>query len=76
MSPTQRFFRAILPRSWFAAMEAESRRWILHCKCGAARSIWDIGGIRYKGTLKKAIYNYCPACGTYSWQDVEMLPPQ
>lgn len=74
MSRTQRFFRAILPRSWFAAIEAESRRWVLHCKCGASESIWDAGGIRYKGTPKKAIYFWCPECRRSSWQDVEMVP--
>ena len=74
MSRTQRFFRAVLPRSWFAAIEAESKRWILHCKCGASHSIWDIGGLRYKGTRKKAIYTRCPECRQWSWQTVEILP--
>lgn len=75
MSPTQRFFKAILPRSWFAAIEAESRRWLLHCRCGASQSIWDAGGLRYKGTRKKSIYICCQECGQWSWQTVEILPP-
>ena len=74
MSRTQRFFRAILPRSWFAAIEAESRRWMLHCSCGASQSLWDAGGLRYKGTRKKAIYIWCPDCRQSSWQAVEVVP--
>src|SRR5687768_4642677 len=37
---------AVVPRSWAAAMEAESRRWVTTCPCGAEVSTWDVGGIR------------------------------
>jgi ribosomal protein S27E len=32
-----------------AEMEAESRTWMVRCrKCGNERSVWEMGGLRYK----------------------------
>ena len=74
MSRAQRFFKAIMPRSWFAAAEEESRRWIIRCPCGSSQSIWDIGGIRWKATGKKSVRTACLACGHRGWLLLEKVP--
>ena len=63
LSWTQRFFRAIMPSRWFAAMEADSRMWRLDCECGYATSIWEMGGIRYKAIGNPWIAACCAKCG-------------
>lgn len=51
-------------------MEAESRSWIVRCECGHARSIWDLGGIRWKAAGNPRKYMLCPSCGKPSWHKV------
>lgn len=85
MSSMPRFFAAVLPRRWMEAMEADSRRWMVRCACGFARSVWEIGGIRYKATGQPSWFMKCPQCGQRSWHKVslnsrkdslpEMTPP-
>jgi hypothetical protein len=75
MSWVQRFFRAIMPKKWFAAAEADSKTWMVKCRCGAARSIWDLGGIRWMGKSRPRTYIKCPACGRRSWHVVEKVAP-
>jgi hypothetical protein len=75
MSMIQRFFQAIFPKSWAESMEADSRRWMVRCRCGFARSIWDIGGIRWKATGKPRTYLRCPECGERSWHTISRDPP-
>ena len=58
-----------------AAMEAESREWLIVCpNCRHARSVWDMGGLRYKakGNPKKRMR--CEACGETTWHRVERKP--
>lgn len=67
-SGVQRFFSAFVSARTFAAMEAESRSWILRCPdCGHERSIWDMGGIRYKAAGKPRKLMRCPSCGKATW---------
>ena len=48
MSFIQELVLAVVPRSSGAA---ESRAWIARCEsCGGERSIWDLGGIRWKAS--------------------------
>lgn len=70
MSRTQRLFAAIFPRRWFAAMEADSRLWMVRCSCGFSRSIWEMGGIRYKAAGQSRTYMRCPQCGQRSWHTI------
>ena len=70
MTSIQKFFVAILPPRWAAAMEAESRSWIARCSCGFARSIWDMGGIRWGAAGQPRRYLSCPQCGKASWHTV------
>ncbi len=61
MSPFQKFFVRILPREWAESMEADSRLWMMRCSCGSARSIWELGGIRWKSS-QSLTYSFmkCP----------------
>ncbi len=71
LSRTQRFFTRFVDSETAAAMEAHSRAWLVQCpKCGFERSIWDLGGIRYKATGNQRNLGRCPACGKRSWHKV------
>ena len=78
MSFLQRLFMAIFPRSWAESMEADTRTWKVQCGCGFARSLWDLGGIRWKtvGRPRTRTYLRCPQCGRRSWHAVVREPPQ
>ena len=67
MSWIQRFFLAVLPRKLGESMERDSRAWKLRCEsCGAAQSIWDIGGIRWRAIGNSLTWRKCPTCGRRS----------
>lgn len=71
MSLIQKVFKSVLPRAKAEAMEAESRRWLAECgNCGHARSLWDLGGIRWKATGKPRTYLKCPQCGKRAWHKI------
>lgn len=54
-----------------AALEAHSRAWLVQCPdCGHQRSIWEIGGIRYKAAGEQRNRMRCPACGKAGWHRV------
>jgi DNA-directed RNA polymerase subunit RPC12/RpoP len=54
-----------------AAMEAESRAWMVQCPhCGAERSVWETGGIRYRAAGTSRRYMRCPACGRRGWHRI------
>jgi hypothetical protein len=77
MPPTflQRLFLAILPQSWAESMVADSMAWHAHCPCGHARSIWDLGGIRWKATGNPRKLIRCPECGQSTWHTVQKFQP-
>ena len=71
LSGMQRFIKMFVSDATFAAMEAESKQWMVKCtNCGHERSIWSMGGIRYKATGNPRRYRICPNCGQRSWQVV------
>ena len=71
LSFTQRLFTGLVDARTAAAMEAHSRAWLVACPhCGHVRSIWDIGGIRYKAAGKPRTYLRCPRCGSGGWHRV------
>ncbi len=74
MSRLQRIITALVPRNWAVAMEAASRAWILRCPCGHERSIWEIGGIRWKATGNRAVRTRCPACGQVARHTLSYQP--
>ena len=74
MSLIQRIVVAVLPRRWAESMEADSRSWMARCPCGFARSIWELGGIRWKAAGQPRNYLSCPQCGQRSWHTVTREP--
>ncbi len=64
MTKIQKLFTAIFPGKMAAAMQAESKAWKIRCcTCGSEKSIWDVGGIRYKARSKgKYTMIRCPKC--------------
>jgi hypothetical protein len=63
MSLIQKVLMAIVPQRWAAAMEAESRIWVMKCPCGHATSVWEMGGIRYKAAGNPRRAGRCVKCG-------------
>lgn len=74
LSLIQRIFVALLPRRWAESMEAHSRSWMVRCRCGSARSVWESGGIRWKAAGEPRWYRPCPRCGERSWHKVTREP--
>lgn len=70
MSPVQKVFTKILPKKWAHHMEEDSRRWMVQCACGYERSVWELGGIRWKARGTPRRYTKCPACHKSSWHKV------
>jgi len=66
----QRTLCKILPRWWFAAIKAESRMWMVRCRCGFTRSLWEAGGIRGKAEGTAHWLTRCPQCGKRSWNTI------
>jgi phage FluMu protein Com len=55
-----------------AEAEADSRKWIATCpRCQKANSIWDIGGMRYKGTGRPMTLVRCTHCSKASFMRFE-----
>ncbi len=64
LSRTQRLFTRLVDAPTAAAMEAHSRAWLVRClNCSHARSIWELGGIRYKAAGNALTRMNCPSCG-------------
>lgn len=74
MSMIQKLFTRLLPFSWAQSMEAESREWKVRCNCGHQRSIWELGGIRWKATGNPRSLMKCRACGKTGWHKVVRDP--
>jgi transposase-like protein len=75
MTFIQRLFTTLLPHSWAEEMRAESLRWMLQCPhCRFERSIWEIGGIRWKAKGNPRRLMVCPQCGQRSWHMLYQKP--
>lgn len=70
MSKIQSFLQKVLPKKWATDMEAESRAWMVRCPCGHKRSIWELGGVRWKASGNPRRLLACPACGQTTWHTV------
>lgn len=71
MNFIQRLFTRFVSPGTRAAMEAESREWMIRCpKCGFEQSVWESGGVRYKAYGTSRQYRGCPQCGQGSWHTV------
>ena len=77
MSFFQRILTAIVPRRWAEDMETESRSWMLHCKiCGWERSVWEMGGVRWKAAGHPSRLMGCPRCGRNTWHTLYRRQPK
>lgn len=63
MGKLQELLATLLPDAWAASLESESRSWRMRCPCGAETSIWDMGGVRWKGAGQPRRVGKCAACG-------------
>lgn len=67
MTPIQTFFTKLFP-SKAAEMQAESERWMVRCpNCGFERSVWELGGIRWKAKGNPKQRRPCPQCNQTTW---------
>ena len=54
-----------------AAMEAESREWLVRCPaCGFERSVAEMGGTRYKAHGTSKSFLRCPNCRGFGWHTI------
>lgn len=75
MTILQRLILAFIPARHRAEAEAETRAWHYTCEaCGHARSVWDLGGIRWKATGQSVTRTRCPACGTIGFHTLKKQP--
>lgn len=66
-------FLRLLGKDACAAAVAQSKAWLCVCSnCGFRRSVWDMGGIRYKasGGSQRTLLR-CPNCGQANWHSFE-----
>ncbi|MFO0904543.1 MAG: hypothetical protein U0939_16180 [Pirellulales bacterium] len=73
MTRFQRLVLSCFPHKWRRSVIRESRQWMLRClTCGHRRSVWSVGGIRWKAYSKgKRMYVRCPQCQANHWAAVE-----
>lgn len=72
MSRIQRFLVSVLPRKWATGLEAESRAWLARCEvCRHERSIWELGGIRWKAAGNPRRWLACPRCARTTWHMIQ-----
>lgn len=63
----RRLILSLVPKHLAAQMEEESRQWKATCSCGTERSIWELGGLRYKAYGNPRRWLRCPDCGRMTW---------
>lgn len=70
-SGVQRLFTGMFSPATAARMEADSRMWMMQCpNCGWERSIWELGGIRYKAIGNPRSLQRCPDCRQIRWMKI------
>jgi hypothetical protein len=67
MGLMQKLITACVPKKWAAAMEAESRAWVMRCSCGHETSVWEMGGIRFKAAGRPWRWGKCARCCRWMW---------
>lgn len=71
LSRAQRFVLWLMPGR-AEAIERETREWRVTCpNCGHERSLWDLGGVKYKAKSKgERLRRQCENCGQSGWHPV------
>ncbi|MBL7701242.1 MAG: hypothetical protein JNM14_03245 [Ferruginibacter sp.] len=71
LSRTQKIIKFFTSKALFEKMMEDSKRYRFTCSnCGKESSIWEIGGIRYKGTAKTKTGAWCLQCKKFGLQDI------
>ena len=70
MAAKHKFLKFVLTAKTFAAIRAETREWLIECKCGHKRDLWDAGGVRYRAAGEPREYYKCPRCGKRTWHKI------
>lgn len=70
MAAKHRFLKLILPTRAYEAVKDRTKLWLIECKCGHKRDLWDLGGVRYKAIGKPLRLLKCPKCGKTTWQKI------
>lgn len=65
-----KLLKFVLPANAFAAVQAETKKWLMACPCGHKHDYWDAGGVRYKAQGEPRRLGYCPACGKNTLQKI------
>ena len=75
LKPIQRIALTITPKRIGDSIKKESMEWHVICtKCGLHRSVWDLGGIRWKAYSRgKRVFTRCSQCEQRVWAKVERL---
>jgi hypothetical protein len=72
MSLLRKLILAFVSRERAAAMEAESKAWMLCCEaCPREVSVWDLGGLRHGARGNPRLRVRCPGCGERTWHRME-----
>jgi len=67
----QKLFKALLSKEAFASMESESRQWMVQCQnCKYERSVWEMGGIRWKAAGNQRALRICQNCDQKGWHRI------
>lgn len=77
MGLIQRFILAIMPKGLAGEIWAASESWKIRClTCGASRSVWEVGGVRWKAaSIGKRTLIRCSQCDRLRWAAVEKGAP-
>lgn len=72
----QKIFKFIASAEMFKEIEAESKLWMMQCSnCKFERSIWEMGGVRWKAAGSPRVYRLCTNCGQKNWQTIYKKNP-
>ncbi len=70
MSWIQGLLITLLPKTWVDKMRTESQTWMVRCPCGYERSVWDLGGVRWKARGNPRLFRMCSKCGQRTWHTI------
>ncbi|MBK8780220.1 MAG: hypothetical protein IPO22_00115 [Anaerolineales bacterium] len=71
----QRFSKAILSEAAFEDMKKSSDSWKVQCpNCKYERSVWEMGGIRWKAAGNPKMLRGCPNCNQQGWHLIYQKP--
>jgi hypothetical protein len=71
MGLVQQIVLKMFPASKSQAIKAESQAWMVRCDvCDEEKSVWDRGGVRWKGAGTPRLRAKCTKCGKTQWHTI------